>query len=409
MAIRCDGRLETSPDIYTFTGTEGEHLYVWMQSAAFDPLLRLLDENGNELLVEDNNGPDYDSFINGFVLPYDGSYTLVADKWGDNVGRYSLWFDSDQHRMQALAFGDELRGELILIFPNFYTFSGEEGDHIYLSMSSAAFDAFIAIYDEDGNELIVDDNNGVDYDAFISNYELPWDGDFTVVARSTWFDSTGRYDLVFDSQNHRITDLPLGEEVDGELENLIPYFYTITAEENDWFYVWLSAPTFDPFLIIYDEDGNELIVDDNNGPDYDAYIDRYVFPWDGTFIVVVKATWEGTGRFTLLADTFSHRAQALESGAIVAGELTSPIPDLYTFEGSEGQTVTVSMTSPTFDAFVLIFDSEEHELIVDDNNGDDYNALIQSYALPADDTYVIIARSPYNDQTGEYELSFSVQ
>lgn len=77
----------------------------------------------------------------------------------------------------------------------------------------------------------------------------------------------------------------------------------------------------------------------------------------------------------------------------------------YTFEGEEGDEVTIALIAEDFDPLVQLLDAEGFELATDDDSGGNFNALIEGFELPADGTYVIVVTSFSGSGEGDFELS----
>jgi hypothetical protein len=78
---------------YTFTGTAGDVVSVAVirTSGDLDPLVILLDPNGNEIARNDDTdafeeGPTRDAAIFYITLPVDGEYTIIATRYQEEVG-----------------------------------------------------------------------------------------------------------------------------------------------------------------------------------------------------------------------------------------------------------------------------------------------------------------------------------
>jgi tetratricopeptide (TPR) repeat protein len=80
----------------------------------------------------------------------------------------------------------------------------------------------------------------------------------------------------------------------------------------------------------------------------------------------------------------------------------TPAEASYTFEGSAGQAVTITLDSEDFDPVLSLFDSSGNEVASNDDFGGTLNAAI-ILTLPAEDTYTVIARS-FSGQGGDYSL-----
>lgn len=85
-----------------------------------------------------------------------------------------------------------------------------------------------------------------------------------------------------------------------------------------------------------------------------------------------------------------------------AGTIT-PAEASYTFEGSEGQAVTITLDSEDFDPVLSLFDSEGNEIATNDDFGGTLNSAI-ILNLPADGTYTVIARS-FSGRGGDYSVT----
>ncbi|HLL13963.1 MAG TPA: pre-peptidase C-terminal domain-containing protein [Pyrinomonadaceae bacterium] len=118
--------------------------------------------------------------------------------------------------------------------------------------------------------------------------------------------------------------------------------------------------------------------------------------------------------------------QPITSGTPVNGTLTAsdcnnpfPLPngqpdnskiDEYTFNGTAGQQVTVSMTSTAFDTVLYILDSNNNILAFNDDIDDSTtNSRISLFTLPANGSYSILANSfrPFPEEQGAYTLTLT--
>jgi TPR repeat/Bacterial pre-peptidase C-terminal domain len=79
-----------------------------------------------------------------------------------------------------------------------------------------------------------------------------------------------------------------------------------------------------------------------------------------------------------------------------------PLQHDYTFSGKKGQTVTVAMTSKTFDPVLSLLDPSGHEIATNDDFARTLNSTIV-ITLPSTGTYKVVARS-VSGQGGDYTL-----
>ncbi|MDY6781856.1 MAG: PPC domain-containing protein [Cyanobacteriota bacterium] len=96
----------------------------------------------------------------------------------------------------------------------------------------------------------------------------------------------------------------------------------------------------------------------------------------------------------------------LEEGDTVLEEDGS-LYDIYTFEGSAGQSVVIAAESSDFDTYVLVADSEGNILGEnDDISEEDTNSRLE-VTLPSDGTYNAIVNGFEASDRGSYILTIS--
>jgi formylglycine-generating enzyme required for sulfatase activity len=84
-----------------------------------------------------------------------------------------------------------------------YTFTGEEGDSVVITLVSEDFDTYLTLLDADDNEIASDDDSAGNQDARIGPFPLPAAGDYTIVAQSYEYRNgsgaaTGEYSLMLE-------------------------------------------------------------------------------------------------------------------------------------------------------------------------------------------------------------------
>jgi hypothetical protein len=106
------------------------------------------------------------------------------------------------------------------------------------------------------------------------------------------------------------------------------------------------------------------------------------------------------------------------SGQLTTGDCTIRIGDntyadiyTYSFSGSAGQLVAISLNSTAFDAYLYLCYSDGTIITQDDDGGGGTNARIPTgnglFTLPATGTYWIVANALFVGQTGAYQLSLT--
>jgi hypothetical protein len=88
---------------------------------------------------------------------------------------------------------------------------------------------------------------------------------------------------------------------------------------------------------------------------------------------------------------------------------TNRYVDVYTFAGTAGQTVSISMNSTSLDTYLYLVNSSGQVLTEDDDGGGGTNSRIPAtsgwFTLPATGGYLIFASSYFTGATGSYSLT----
>lgn len=193
-------------ETWQFEGREGDVVTIAMDAAAgsaLDPYLELYGPDGELITEDDDSGGSFlSALIEGFELPEDGIYTIVARTFGgEGRGDYVLTLvEGDEFvgiPMGSLEIGETVEGELPRGGVQIYTFEGEAGEEVTIRMEAddATLDPYLELRDADGDLLAEDDDSGGDLDAEIDDFELPEDGVYTIVVRTFAGEGGGDYTL----------------------------------------------------------------------------------------------------------------------------------------------------------------------------------------------------------------------
>ncbi|MEE8347118.1 MAG: hypothetical protein V3S20_07210, partial [Dehalococcoidia bacterium] len=175
-------------DAYTFTGSAGDIVLVRMWSWA--PEVWLYDEDGSYLTGAKGGVGSSFAHVLDYTLPSDGTYTILAGRWQE-TGGYSLHLQrvNNPANPTSIFCGDSVSGT---IDPraemDAYTFTGSAGDIVLVRMSSWA--PVIWLYYQDGSYLTGAQGGAGPSVAEISDYELPSDGTYTILA-GRWLEIGG--------------------------------------------------------------------------------------------------------------------------------------------------------------------------------------------------------------------------
>jgi|GEM_PF-5042759 len=208
---------------WMFTGNAGDAVTITMidttRDDTLDPYLILLDSTGAQLITNDDAqdttvGPLNAQIVN-FVLPDDGTYTIRATRFaqelGTSFGSYTLTLDlatlGTSTTGGAITYGQTVSGLITdSVFQQDWTFTGQAGDTITITMidtsEATPLDSYLLLLDGAGNILIENDDGPAEVvgplNAMIAGFTLPASSTYTI--RAARFgqaegSSTGAYDL----------------------------------------------------------------------------------------------------------------------------------------------------------------------------------------------------------------------
>ncbi|HRN54625.1 MAG TPA: PPC domain-containing protein, partial [Gemmatimonadaceae bacterium] len=407
-------------------------------------------------------------------LPADGDYTIVANAVRkEAVGAYSLQLESvqrvqvafrevvqaaDQHPRTQV--GATVSGRLT---PNSalltdgssfdaYTFEGQAGQSIEISMESTDFDAFLAlgIYGSD-SVIARDDDGGNNSDAFIVA-RLPRTGRYVIIANSYGRDAAGAYTLgvraglplvatnAILAREPGAQRIRIGQTVNGDLRQV-----TEAMPDASPFQVWyftgrrgqrvtinMRAADFDTYLHLGIVGTKTMVATDDDGAGGTNSRITATLPEDGTYAVIANSLRpNGRGPYTIelrdgatvdwramtnrdvlaVADSFPRLAM----GRSVSGALDDRSPvraddtpfQGYTFDGRRGETVQIDMEAAGFDAYLSVGRAGSDSILGNDDDGGEGTNARLTVTLPQDGRYVVMANAIGKDARGAFTLRMS--
>ncbi len=332
-----------------------------------------------------------------------------------------------------------------------YTFSGTAGQQIAISMNSSQFNAYLLLYQGNypgGAFLVGDDNGGGGTNARIPAgsgfFTVPATGTYTILANSFAAGQTGAYSLSLSASTCSPAAIPFDQNVSGDLQSsdcLYPtvnaYFdaYTFSGTAGEQISIAMNSTDFDAYLHlyqgIYPGGGTHIASDDDGGGGTNARIPAgsgfFTLPATGTYTIVARsyaATTTGAYLIRLSRNVVSTCSPApITVGQNLNGILQSTdcvfttanhYYDAYTFSGTGGQQIAISMNSTQFNAFLLLYQGNYPGgtfVASNDDGGGGTNARIPAgsgvLTLPATATYTILAAPQAAGPTGAYSISLS--
>lgn len=353
--------------------------------------------------------------------------------------------------VERIAIGARLSGTLAPADPtanergrfNVYRLDARRGQRLSITMRSADFDAFLAIgrtvrgitdylkTDDDGAAT------GEDGTDARLRFTAPETGSYLVVAQALEKEKTGSYTLSVDSLPAPVLMPPReirpGQGVQGTLSDTDPTLdpdgaaydlYTFQGRRGQRVEITMESPDFDTFLALGQLRGDSLEVlntDDDGGAEGTTNSRlRSTLPADGAYVIRATSAGEGpTGAYTLRLSELPPvppppAPRPITAGQTVSAALETTDPqaeddsyyDAYLYRGRAGETLTLTLRSDAFDAYLAFGRMENGEFQATesaDDGADGTNSKL-TVTLPADGEYVIRANSLNAGQTGPYTL-----
>jgi serine protease Do len=188
----------------------------------------------------------------------------------------------------------------------------------------------------------------------------------------------------------------------------------------------MSSQQFVPYLFLLSPD-NQVLTQTDTTPSSDRTIRlSATLPQNGTYLILANTSTEGeTGSYTLRASTSgstpspttsptppptSGRAILQEQGVLnrQTGRVLESDGSLYipfTFQGQQGQSVTIDLTSPDFDTFLALLDPSGQLVDKNDDLSDNDTNSRLVVTLPATGTYQVIVNAFDRNGQGRFTLT----
>jgi hypothetical protein len=423
-------------DTYTIQVQAGQSIIADLTSSAFDPYL-ILTSPGNESNANDDwEGSASHSRIE-MTADASGTWTVKVTSYeAGETGAYVLTVDlsaatgpapaGERVESGRLAKGDHtlVSGEFVDIF----TLTGHQGEPVVIDLRSEDFDPYLILFFPDGQQSDNDDYEGDAHRSLIS-MNLPADGEYQVKVTSYAVGETGAYTLRIQQgsaaaatvgSQTRTGALAAGDQTlrDGEYAD----GYTIEGQPGQHVRIDVSSSEFDTYLILNGPSGFHQENDDVEGAAGHSIIEADLTE-AGAYTVIVTSYAAGeTGRYELRMELGEARptgderrdVRAIALGQSVSGELaegdgkleTEEFRDIYVFDGTAGESITVELTSEAFDTYVGLVLPSGEAIENDDFEGSASRSRVD-LTLRESGRYRIVATSYAAGETGAYRLSLA--
>lgn len=377
---------------------------------------RFEGEGAADTLLEADNGHDATDCSKLFAA---GKITSRRDAGDDASLRHGRLQKGDG-RLESGEYADH------------HTFAGRAGQHAVIDLRSGDFDPYVLVRAPSGEQFDNDDFEG-DASRSLLALDLTENGEYRVTVTSYSEGETGGYTLSIDLG--RNAGLAARLDRRGALE---PSDETLTTGEYVDTYEFEGAPgqrvaidlrsaAFDTYLILKDPAGEQT---ENDDADDDEDVGHSYIEADlseaGTYEVLVTSYETGErGAYELTIDPAAARTPGAPSGrdlltltvgnpangTLDAGDPTfedGEYHDLYVFDGAEGDTVRIELSSADFDTYLGVLTPSGDEIANDDFEGGTDRSVID-LTLPETGRYRVQATSYSAAETGRYRLALATR
>jgi hypothetical protein len=423
-------------DNYTIQVQAGQSIVADLTSSAFDTYV-ILTSPGNESSANDDwEGSSSRSRIE-VTAREAGTWTVkVTSYTKGETGDYELTVTLSETAGPAPAgerveSGRLAKGDRTLTGGEYYdtfTLTGHQGETVVLDLRSEDFDPYLILILPDGTHSENDDYEGDAHRSLIS-MALPADGEYQVHVTSYAVGETGAYTVRLQQGSAAAATegletqsgaLAAGDQTlrDGEYAD----GYTFEGRPGQHVRLDVSSSEFDTYLILNGPGGFHQENDDVEGAAGHSVIEADLTE-AGTYTVIVTSYAAGeTGRYDLRRELGAARptgderrdVRAITLGQSVSGELaegdgrleTEEFRDIYVFNGTAGENITIELSSEAFDTYVGLVLPSGEAIENDDFEGSTNRSRVD-LTLREDGRYRIVATSYAAGETGAYRLSLT--
>ncbi len=408
--IQCSISAVGEVDIYSFTASASDHVYVRMttSSGTVWPYVQIYKPDGTSPCGA-VNVLDHSTVSTTCTLPVDGTYTIRSRDYDNaGIGDYYLYIQRTNNpgNPVSIGFGDTLADSILTPAQNdTYTFSGIANDVVFVRLS-AAYWAYIQVYKPDGISLC-SAYNALSRHRVDVTCILPVDGIYIILVGDQEGAGTGEYHLYLQRLNNPINPptISYGQTVPGTISapaEMDTFFFSGEAGDQLVAKMGATSPVY-TYLNVFNPDGTKLCgahnaLDSNH--------------------VELNCTLTSTGIHTILAGDYDAAESGdyhvyiqrlknpgntvpLDFGTTHSDSIDTPVDtDTYTFDAEMNDRILarIASTSSVFSPRMYLYDPDGTRicsLTV---------TFIDSCLIPATGTYTILALDTNNIYTGDYFL-----
>lgn len=442
---------EGDTDWYRLSARTGNRYHITLtgvtsdsgETALADPMLRVLDAEGNELAMSDDTEEGLNPVLD-FIPRTNGDVFLEARGYADAyTGLYALSVTAERMPTDNISADNRTRGRInagqsingSLDFPtdmDWYRVRLEAGESYRFTLNSsggdnALSDPMLVIYDASGAQVGMDDDGGEGLNSYLE-FTAATAGNYFVEARGFGEEATGAYTLsaaAGDIPSDASTDASLSSEGDYREGVLSPAgdrdWYRVDLTEGQAFRVSVETTQTadalgDPYVVLYGPDGAEVGRDDDGGEGLNAWLEYQAAISGPHFVEVRGFVDEASGRYIVgltpgeIGESVDNADYLMPNGEGRTSIIGTPEDvDWFMIEMVEGRPYRFSLEGfgdgdGLTDPYLRLYDSQGQEVAADDDGGTGFNSYL-SFASPTGGTYFAAVSSYGSTGIGRYFLT----
>ncbi|AFY54222.1 RHS repeat-associated core domain protein [Rivularia sp. PCC 7116] len=376
-------------DIYTFTGSLGQRLFLDTLIDRWDFQATLISPSGEKIVNSIRMYFDGSNSTTPVILPEAGTYQLIIDGSGEATGEYGFSLidvsAAPVLEVETLTAGVLDPGKSI----QFYQFSGNKGDRIYFDNQANSSGATWYLFNTNSNRLRSA--------SLGSDFEYVLSGDDTYyLMLSGESDTTVDYNIQIVNTTAVSTPMTLNGTVNGEIAKLGEQdIHTFAGTVGQTLY-------FDPriannnFTVTINSPSGQQVWSGNGSSDSIPV----TLTEPGTYQLIVDGNNDNTGEYSFV---LSDAASALVFDTALNGNLDARETVLYQFNGTGGQQLEFDSLSNVSGADWVIY--APTKLLNKSNKTVASSALSSDFkvTLPVDGSYILALRNN-SDSNFSYQL-----
>ena len=353
-----------------------------------DPYLVLMDSDHIYIDDDDDGGEGYNSMLCAY-LDEGTTYIIEAGFYGDGTGSFTLNAKLSEYIPRSGGSVHATGADVLAFTPDRtgvwdIRASGSVSELPFLSVySSGTQEQFYRGYNESGDTVV---------HAMLYK-------DFLYVVQIEYYHSVGEctINVAFE---HEVETLSSDTALPAEGGMFVvdaPSTFTFAPDRGGYWSIYTSDNLLcDPYLELYDNDGNLIMYDDDGGDRYNARL--FVYLDSGEPCTIAAMCYDNAvGTYVLNLEVVPEMPSAGGVIQVLGNTTFAFVPNrsgMWEFETSD---------CGEYDPFLHIYDIHGDMIGYDDDGGEGYNALLSVY-LDSGEVYIIDAIALGTTQ-GTYTLT----